>query len=111
MNSDNAPNPYLSIVVPAYNEQARIEHSLNKLVTYLSRQDYHWEVLIADDGSDDDGPDRTDVEPAGAQKRAQQHAVLVRQPIMLGRDAPSRAEPRALEQAKLDCGVADVDRQ
>ena len=54
LNSDNAPNPYLSIVVPAYNEQARIEHSLNKLVTYLSRQNYHWEVLIADDGSDDD---------------------------------------------------------
>ena len=44
---------YLSIVVPAYNEEARIAESLKKLVDYFSAQDYAWEVLVADDGSSD----------------------------------------------------------
>ncbi len=44
---------YLSIVVPAYNEEARIADSLRKLVDYFSAQDYAWEVLVADDGSSD----------------------------------------------------------
>jgi glycosyltransferase involved in cell wall biosynthesis len=44
---------YLSIVVPAYNEEARIDDSLRKLVAYLSGRDYAWEVLVADDGSTD----------------------------------------------------------
>ena len=44
---------YLSIVVPAYNEEARIDDSLRKLIAYLSSQDYTWEVLVADDGSTD----------------------------------------------------------
>jgi dolichyl-phosphate beta-glucosyltransferase len=44
---------YLSIIVPAYNEEARIDDSLRKLIAYLTSQDYAWEVLIADDGSTD----------------------------------------------------------
>jgi dolichyl-phosphate beta-glucosyltransferase len=44
---------YLSIIVPAYNEEARIDDSLRKLIAYLSEQDYLWEVLVADDGSTD----------------------------------------------------------
>lgn len=44
---------YLSIIVPAYNEEARIDDSLRKLIAYLSSQDYSWEVLVADDGSAD----------------------------------------------------------
>ena len=43
----------MSIVVPAYNEEARIVTSLRSLVTYLSDTDYTWEVVVADDGSTD----------------------------------------------------------
>ncbi len=45
--------PFLSVVIPAYNEEARIEHTLEQVHAYLSLQDYTWEVLVADDGSFD----------------------------------------------------------
>lgn len=57
MNSGKSQAPHLSIVIPAFNEQARIEASLDSLAEYLSRQDYRWEVLVADDGSDDSTAD------------------------------------------------------
>ena len=50
--------PYLTIVVPAYNEAGNIRHdSLSKVAGYLQSQTYSWEVLIVDDGSDDETAD------------------------------------------------------
>lgn len=46
-------NPYLSIVIPAYNEADRIEASLQKAVDYLGQKDYEYEIIVADDGSTD----------------------------------------------------------
>ena len=46
--------PFLSVVIPAFNEQDRIIPTLEKVVQYLSAQDYTWEVLVVDDGSSDD---------------------------------------------------------
>lgn len=45
--------PYLSIVIPAYNEADRIEASLQKAVDYLGQKDYEYEIIVADDGSTD----------------------------------------------------------
>lgn len=45
--------PYLSIVIPAYNEEARITESLNEIADYLSSKDYTYEVVVTDDGSTD----------------------------------------------------------
>ena len=45
--------PYLSVVIPAYNERARIAATVDAIVNYLLRQDYPWELLVADDGSVD----------------------------------------------------------
>ena len=45
--------PYLSIVIPAYNEADRIESSLQKAVDYLGQKDYEYEIIVADDGSTD----------------------------------------------------------
>lgn len=45
--------PYLSIVVPAYNEEHRIAESLKQISEYLEGKDYTYEVLISDDGSTD----------------------------------------------------------
>ena len=53
--------PFLSIVIPAYNEERRIGSTLDTVISYLSRQSYTWEVLVVDDGS----TDRTVAEVAG----------------------------------------------
>ncbi|MBI2063696.1 MAG: glycosyltransferase family 2 protein [Candidatus Yanofskybacteria bacterium] len=44
---------YLSIIIPAYNEEKRIEKTLLSVHAYLSRQNYDYEVLVVSDGSKD----------------------------------------------------------
>lgn len=46
-------NIYLSIVIPAYNEEKRLPGTLSKIIDYLEKQDYKWEIIIVDDGSED----------------------------------------------------------
>lgn len=45
----------ISVVVPDYNEEAIIEQNLNRLSSYLDtlRDRYRWEMIIVDDGSQD----------------------------------------------------------
>lgn len=45
--------PFLSLVIPAYNEESRLESTLQQVCAWLSRQDFAWEVVVADDGSVD----------------------------------------------------------
>lgn len=45
--------PLLSVVVPAYNEEARLPASLDAIQGYLTQQPYSAEVIVVDDGSDD----------------------------------------------------------
>lgn len=45
--------PYLSVVIPAYNEEIRISRTIREIVSYLNEQDYPWEIVVADDGSSD----------------------------------------------------------
>ncbi len=46
--------PYLSVIVPCYNERENlVQGVLQELHTYLSAQDYSYEVIISDDGSSD----------------------------------------------------------
>lgn len=45
---------YLSVVIPAYNEEKRIEKTLKKVKEYLGRQKYQWEVIVVSDGSKDE---------------------------------------------------------
>lgn len=49
----NQANPYLSVVIPAYNEERRITTTLLSVYEYLSRQSFTWEILVALDGPDD----------------------------------------------------------
>ncbi|MBI2268171.1 MAG: glycosyltransferase [Candidatus Blackburnbacteria bacterium] len=47
--------PFLSVVVPAYNEEQNIRKGApDRLISYLEKQNYSWEVLFVDDGSVDD---------------------------------------------------------
>jgi glycosyltransferase involved in cell wall biosynthesis len=47
-------HPQLSIVIPAYNESARIEHALERVLSCISERSWDAEVLVVDDGSKDD---------------------------------------------------------
>ena len=47
-------HPQLSIVIPAYNESARIEHALDRVLSCIAEQGWDAEVLVVDDGSKDD---------------------------------------------------------
>ncbi len=44
----------VSIIIPAYNESARIDGTLLSVKRYLAQSDFDHEVIIVDDGSSDD---------------------------------------------------------
>jgi dolichyl-phosphate beta-glucosyltransferase len=44
--------PYLSLVVPAYNEAGRIRDTLADFHRYLSHQSYAYEIIVSADGDD-----------------------------------------------------------
>lgn len=44
---------FLSVVIPAYNEELRISRTLEQVIGFLSTRSYSWEVVVADDGSTD----------------------------------------------------------
>lgn len=45
--------PFLSIIIPAYNEERRLTQTLRTINTYLAQQPYQSEVIVVDDGSAD----------------------------------------------------------
>ncbi len=46
-------NPYLSVIIPAYNEEKRILKTLERITEYLAAQSYAWEILVVIDGAHD----------------------------------------------------------
>ena len=47
------PAPYLSVIIPAYNEERRIGPTLDRVLAYLETQSYTWEILVVLDGCTD----------------------------------------------------------
>lgn len=49
--------PYLSVVIPAYNEETNIRlGAIDKVARFMDGLAYGWEVLLTDDGSTDETP-------------------------------------------------------
>ena len=48
---------FLSVIIPAYNEEERLAESLKQVVAYFETQDYKSEVIVVDDGSSDRTPE------------------------------------------------------
>lgn len=46
-------NPKLSVVIPAYNEEKRIRQTLEETDRYLKKQNYPYEIIVVDNGSND----------------------------------------------------------
>ena len=43
----------LSIIIPAYNEEKRIGKTLERILEYLNKRMFDYEIIIIDDGSTD----------------------------------------------------------
>lgn len=69
--SDNS-SPYLSIIVPAYNESATIAGTLARVKAFLDAQTYDYQVIVCADGTD------------GTRERAEEFAGDDRHWIVLG---------------------------
>jgi dolichyl-phosphate beta-glucosyltransferase len=73
--------PFLSVIIPAYNEEARLDPTLEKITGYFAAQAYDTEIVVVDDGSSD----RT-VEIVGAWMEKSPVTVrLARNPRNLGK--------------------------
>ena len=82
------PSPLLSVVIPAYNEEAGIVSCLERVTEYLADQELDWEVIVVDDGSSDGTADvvdewargragvRLESVPHGGKGRAVRHGML-----------------------------------
>jgi dolichyl-phosphate beta-glucosyltransferase len=46
-------NIYLSVIIPAYNEQDRLPKTLEAINAYLKQQPYSYEIIVVNDGSKD----------------------------------------------------------
>src|SRR5438128_3629802 len=44
--------PYITLILPAFNESATIVDTISKTVEYFRRRDYSYEIIVAADGND-----------------------------------------------------------
>ena len=44
---------FLSVVVPAYNEEDAISNTIGQLFSYFEKKNFEFEILVVDDGSSD----------------------------------------------------------
>jgi glycosyltransferase involved in cell wall biosynthesis len=47
------PTPFLSLIIPAHNEEARLPDTLKQVFEFAARQSYTMEVLVVENGSQD----------------------------------------------------------
>lgn len=66
--------PRLSIVIPAYNEEARLPPTLARVVAWIRAQDFACEVVVVDDGSADRTADAARAALADVAHRVLVHA-------------------------------------
>ena len=84
-------NPYLSIVIPAYNEESRLPDSLEQLIRFLGKQTFTSEIVVVENGSQD----RT---YALAQEFAKKHEYV--RVIQNDRRGKGRAILRGVQEAR-----------
>jgi dolichyl-phosphate beta-glucosyltransferase len=103
--------PDLSIVIPAFNEEARIGSTLEELQAFLAQQPWEWEIRVVDDGSAD-----ATCRIVEEHHRRQRNVVLQREPhrgkggaVKAGLLA-ARARFRFICDADLSMPVAELPR-
>ena len=84
-------NPFLSIVIPAYNEESRLPDTLEQLIRFLEKQAFASEIIVVENGS-------TDRTHEIAQEFAQKHSNV--HVIQNDRRGKGRAIQRGVAEAK-----------
>jgi len=84
----------VSVIVPAYNEETRIQPTLERLVAYLERNFLQYEIIVIDDGSTDSTANRVQKMAA-----ANPHVVLRSLPLNRGK---GRAVREGMNMARGD---------
>ncbi|MFP4529130.1 MAG: dolichyl-phosphate beta-glucosyltransferase [Candidatus Kapaibacterium sp.] len=74
--------PYLSLVIPAYNEEKRLGKSLEKAYKYFTDNNIDYEIIVVDDGSSDD--------TIGVARAARGNIRAIGQPANMGKGAAVR---------------------
>lgn len=49
----NSTQPHLTVIVPAFNEEATIVTTVNNIAGHLAQLSPHWDIVVIDDGSHD----------------------------------------------------------
>ncbi|WP_129044607.1 glycosyltransferase [Companilactobacillus metriopterae] len=57
---DPENEPFITIMIPAHNEEVMIEHTINYLMNDLTYDNKNYEILVTDDGSTDKTPEILD---------------------------------------------------
>ncbi|MCX6576754.1 MAG: glycosyltransferase, partial [Candidatus Aminicenantes bacterium] len=74
------PSAYLSVIIPAYNEEPNLSTTLQDVANFLETKDYRPEIIVVDDGS----KDRTS-EIAEAEARRFDSFILLKNPANRGK--------------------------
>ncbi len=95
------PTPFLSLIIPAHNEALRLPDTLKQVFEFISGQPYNTEVIVVENGSDDN-----------TFKIAQEYAANYTQLRIL--QNTQRGKGRAVRQGMLEaqgeyCFMCDVD--
>jgi dolichyl-phosphate beta-glucosyltransferase len=88
-----ASPPFLSIIIPAYNEESRIGASLEHILAYLAEQPLSAEIIVVSDGS----RDRTGEVVRSFQGTSSTEIIFLEQPQNMGKGAAVR---RGMQAAK-----------
>jgi len=99
---------YLSFIIPAYNEEFRIGKTLETVLDYFTQQNYTYEIIVVDDGSNDRTPDVVAGYP---------EVILFKQPQNKGKGAAVRrgmlestGEYRLFSDADLSTPIVETER-
>ncbi len=93
MNRQEVPADIeLSVIIPAYNEEKKIERDLSQACQYLDQCPFSYEIIVVDDAS---GDRTVEVGQAAAHRMAPDKPIrFIRQPENLGKGAAVRAGMR-----------------
>lgn len=109
------PNPFLSIIIPAYNEEQRLPETLEQVLAFLQAQTYSSEILVIENASQDETYQVAQV--FAAQHTTQHLPIQVHQEPIQGKGAAvkrgifaARGEYRFMCDADLSMPVREINR-